>query len=82
MFTKGGEQLIVRGTETYVDITISEAKEMAAEGYKWSGHTHPGDGLNVLQASDGDIKILNAFGQEQSVIYNSHWMYQTFEADD
>ena len=82
MFTKGGERLIARGTGTRVNITVSEAKKMAAEGYKWSGHTHPGAGVNVLQASDGDLEILKAFGQKQSVIYNSLGEYWTFETND
>ena len=81
MFTKSEERLIVRGAETYVNITVSEAKEMAAKGYKWSGHTHPGVGRNVLQPSTGDYEILKCFNQKFSVIYNSLGEFQTFEND-
>jgi hypothetical protein len=79
MFTKGGERLIVRGNSTSVNININEAKRLAKLGYKWSGHTHPGTEDNNLIASYGDIEILKAFKQQQSVIYNSKGNFLTFE---
>lgn len=78
MFTKGGERLIVRGNAYRTPIGIKEAKELREEGYRWSGHTHPGIDHNCLQASSGDIGVLNVFGQEFSVIYNSIGAYQVF----
>lgn len=79
MFTKGGERLIVRGNHMRVNIHEEEAAQMAAAGYRWSGHTHPGDGVNVLQASDGDYKILKAFGQRKSCIYDVYGRKRQFE---
>jgi hypothetical protein len=78
---KGGERLIVRGNTISVRITEEQAAELAKQGYKWSGHTHPGVGDNPLLASDGDMKILNAFGQNRSVIYNSSGKFQLFDVE-
>ena len=71
LFTKGGERLVIRGDSIKVQITIEEARSMAATGYTWSGHTHPGNDAFCLFASDGDREILACFDQEQSTIYNS-----------
>ena len=68
MFTKGGKRLIVRGNSNSVNINVDVAKQLARQGYKWSGHTHPGIEDNSLLASYGDIEILKAFKQQQSVI--------------
>ena len=78
LFTKGGERLVVRGNPTSVDIGIEKASQLAYNGYIWSGHTHPGFDLLSLFASDGDIAVLEAFGQEESVIYNSLGQYSRF----
>ena len=78
MFTKGNERLVVRGNAVSVNIDIELAKKLSADGYKWSGHTHPGTDINVLMPSDGDKQILRCFEQEQSVIYSSKGSYQTF----
>ncbi len=82
MFTKGNERLIIRGNSRMVNITAEKAKELANEGYKWSGHTHPGGTSLCMIASDGDRLILNAFNQERSVIYNSKGQYQLFHDDE
>ena len=79
MFTKGNERLIIRGNSDMVNIDIDEAKKLANEGYKWSGHTHPGINFNCLFSSDGDRIILKQFKQNKSVIYNSKGQYLTFE---
>lgn len=71
MFTRGNERLIIKGHEVGVDIDVDEAKRLWAQGYKWSGHTHPGDDNLTLIASSGDYAILKEFHQESSVIYNS-----------
>lgn len=71
MFTKGGERLVIRGNAGRVNIGPKEAAELREAGYKWSGHTHPGTDVLVLQPSEGDYLILEQFGQASSVIYDS-----------
>lgn len=71
MFTKGSERLIIRGNQVSVNIDVEQAKELAAQGYRWSGHTHPGMDTFCLMRSDGDVNILKCFNQELSSIYNS-----------
>ena len=78
MFTKGSERLIIRGNAYKVKIEIDDAEKLAAMGYKWSGHTHPGTDNNCMQASYGDMGILKCFKQDISVIYNSKGDYLTF----
>jgi hypothetical protein len=78
MFTRGSERLVIRGGKEHVNIGLMDAAELSAQGYKWSGHTHPGGNANFLRPSDGDKVILNAFNQNTSVIYNSVGQYQTF----
>ena len=71
MFTKGGERLIVRGSETNTPIYLKDAVQLREQGYRWSGHTHPGTDDSSLIPSSGDHVILNAFEQSRSEIYNS-----------
>ena len=78
MFTKQSERLVIRGNASKVNIGVEEALILAAEGYRWSGHTHPGVGINVLMPSSGDKEILRCFGQDNSVIYNSKGVFATF----
>lgn len=78
MFTKGGERLIVRGNSVRVQIDTEEAARLATAGYRWSGHTHPGADELTKMASDGDIRVLTAFGQERSVIYDSLGRHEIF----
>lgn len=78
MFTKGAKRLIIRGNPVMVNISDGDAEKLAADGYRWSGHTHPGTDINVLLPPDGDKQILRRFAQEQSVICNSKGSYQTF----
>lgn len=78
MFTKGGKRLIVRGNSVRVQINVEEAAKLAADGYRWSGHTHPGADELTKMASEGDIRVLKAFGQEQSVIYDSLGQHEIF----
>ncbi len=79
MFTKGNERLIIRGNIYSVNITVEDAKELAENGYKWSGHTHPGADFLCMQPSDGDYAVLNCFNQNNSAIYNSKGDFRTFE---
>ncbi|MDR2694101.1 MAG: hypothetical protein LBB74_07795 [Chitinispirillales bacterium] len=79
MFTRGSKRLVVRGNDERVNINPGSAAELSAQGYKWSGHTHPGDSKTVLHSSEGDKDVLKAFKQGMSVIYNSLGQYQTFD---
>ena len=81
MFTKGNERMIVRGNSVSVNIDIDKARELAYNGYKWSGHTHPGVDYNCMFASDNDYVILGAFKQNKSVTYNSLGQHLTFELE-
>lgn len=78
MFTKKGKRLIQRGDAFSVDILPEKAKQLANEGYKWSGHTHPGRSFNYLSPSSGDRDVLEAFGMKRSAIYNSAGMIYIF----
>lgn len=78
MFTKENTRLIVRGNSIKVDINSEQATELSNNGYKWSGHTHPGTTTYCLFPSDGDKEILKCFSQDTSVIYNSKGDFSTF----
>ena len=78
MFTKGNDRLIIRGNSVSVNIDIEQARHLAKQGYRWSGHTHPGTTFNCLTASFGDQIILRCFSQEISAVYNSKGQYLTF----
>jgi hypothetical protein len=82
LFTKGNTRLIVRGSDWEVRITEETAKQMAADGWKWSGHTHLGTDRSYLTPSKGDLNILAAFGQKQSVIYNQRGEHFIFWEED
>ena len=81
MFTRKGERLIVRGNGYMTNIDIEAAQKMAAKGYRWSGHTHPGMDVNVRTASPGDYTILQAFRQKYSVIYDAVGKFEVFGGD-
>lgn len=81
MFTKGNERMVVRGNAHGVNIDTEQAMQLNEEGYRWSGHTHPGTGINTTIPSSGDKEILNCFNQEQSVIYDSKGGFRTFEKE-
>ena len=79
LFTKGKERLIIRGNAISVNVDIKRATTLSKQGYKWSGHTHPGISDLSMQPSDGDYMILSCFKQENSVVYNSKGNFRTFE---
>jgi hypothetical protein len=81
MFTRGSRRLVVCGNARRINIDAVEALKLVEQGYRWSGHTHPGFDELVLIASDGDRDVLRAFLQEQSAIYNSLGQLSTFEKD-
>ena len=82
MFTKGNSRLIIRGNDHKVNIHPEDATKLANHGYRWSGHTHPGNTNLCLFASEGDRDILKIFGQEHSVIYNSKGQYNVIDRDN
>lgn len=79
MFTRGGQRMIIRGNSQMVNINKSKALELHNAGFKWSGHTHPGEGVNVKMPSDGDLYILEQFKQKRSVILDSQGKVALFE---
>lgn len=81
MFTKGKERLIIRGNETSVNVSRAYAKELKLQGYRWSGHTHPGMDDFCLMPSDGDREILNEFDQPCTAIYNSAGKWYILEKE-
>ena len=81
MFTQQSDRLIIRGNEKHVNISPEKARELNAEGWRWSGHTHPGITDLGLTASDGDHAILNEFTQTRSVIYDARGRFQQFIKD-
>ena len=82
LFTKENERLVIRGNAFKVNINVEEAKTLAAQGYRWSGHTHPGIDYNCMTFSKGDWDILKCFEQNSSVVYNSKGQFRTFEKED
>ena len=81
MFTKGSTRIVIRGNKTMVNIDVDKAKRLYENGYRWSGHTHPGTDANCLIASEGDSNIVVAFGARTTVIYNSVGMYNVIGDD-
>ena len=81
LFTKGNNRLVIRGNKNSVNVDIDKAKELAQNGYRWSGHTHPGYDYNSMIASDGDYAILKAFKQKRSVTYNSLGQHLVYEVE-
>jgi len=81
MFTRKGDRLIIRGDEKQVPLYRSGAIALNAQGYRWSGHTHPGFDAKSLDVSDGDRKILSYFDQDNSVLYNAAGKYVVFEEE-
>lgn len=68
MFTKGGERLIMRGETTRVNVGVEEAERLAADGYRFSGHTHPTVDPLDLMSSKGDRAVLRIWNEDQCYI--------------
>lgn len=81
MFTKGRSRLIIRGNKNSVNVDLDVARQLASEGYKWSGHTHPGNDTLCMLPSDGDKAVLKLFNHKSSAIYNSKGQHTTFEKE-
>lgn len=89
MFTRRGKRLLVRGERNSVNITEKEARELARQGYRWSGHTHPGAEYYITSPSPGDRNVLSimsqVLGQKYSVVYSStgrKYVFAVEKADD
>ena len=82
MFTRKGKRLIIRGNNNSVNVTKDLAEKLKSDGYKWSGHTHPGTDMFCLMPSSGDKIILDIFEQEYSAIYNSMGVFTIMESED
>jgi len=81
LFTRRGERMVVRGNDHLTNIDVEMARQMARSGWRWSGHIHPGDGINVKMPSPGDYAVLRAFGQRYSVILDVSGKYAVFGGD-
>lgn len=85
VFTKKGKRLIIRGGRNDVNIDEKKMAELARQGYKWSGHTHPVTNSLELVPSEGDRCVLRASGRQYSVIYSStgkKYVFGIEEKDD
>jgi hypothetical protein len=78
MFSTGGRRLVYRGDANSVPITPELAEQLAARGWRWSNHTHPGLDTGVLRSSFGDRAVLSAMGGQRSSILNSRGQRSMF----
>ena len=79
IFTRGSSRIVIRGNKDNANPNKELADEIVKFKYRFSGHTHIGNGGLDLFASDGDYETLSFLGQKQSVIYNSAGQYRTFK---
>ncbi len=82
MFTKNGKRLVIRGERNSVNVLPEDARILAEEGYRWSGHTHPGMDYYTSSPSPGDRAVLAEMNQRFSVIYSSTGRKYIFAVDD
>ncbi|MET0052131.1 MAG: hypothetical protein ABW095_13775, partial [Candidatus Thiodiazotropha sp.] len=82
LFTRGSQRLMFRGNQYGVPLTESELAGLKAQGFKFSGHSHPGTSDITLNASGtpGDRRVLEIFDQQQSLIVNSSGRRNVFDA--
>ena len=71
MFARKSERLVVRGNDKQVPLSLEELRNLSNDGYRWSGHTHPGTSPVHLNVSSGDLEALRCFRHETSAVYNS-----------
>lgn len=87
VFTTGGRRMIVRGGADNFGGIIDEnwASARAAEGWRFSAHTHPiPDNVNpgvVMRSSEGDRAILDLFDNENSAIMGSNGARSLFDRE-
>lgn len=82
IFTRGSQRMIMRGDPKSVPIDVEIATQMKNDGWRWSAHTQPGVETRHTFASDGDMAILEAFGQEHSLIMNSRGKVNVFSTTE
>ena len=80
MFTLKNERLIVRGDSVGVPLRPHELSRLDMQGYRWSGHTHPGTTLAHLNVSKGDVEVLKCFRQKRSSVYNAAGRCAVYDA--
>jgi hypothetical protein len=82
LFTCRKQRLIIMGDVRSVPVNLARAEELARQGWRWSGHTHPGITDTVLHPSWDDRCILEQFllhrGQQRSATFNSLGQFRPF----
>jgi RHS repeat-associated protein len=85
MFTLAGRRAVYRGTATNLGLAEEQIVKHALEGWRFSGHTHPGVTSAATMASGGDRLALQLFEemgtQGRSVVLNSAGEFRTFTGD-
>ena len=85
MFTLAGRRAVYRGTSTNLGLSEDQIIRHALEGWRFSGHTHPGVMSAATNASSGDRAALALFEemgtQKKSVVLNSNGEFRTFTQD-
>ncbi|HHU52711.1 MAG TPA: hypothetical protein GXZ43_01340 [Clostridiaceae bacterium] len=81
VFTKGGQRILARGSSTNAMVSTEYLENLAKDGWRFSGHTHPGVGHVVRMSSQGDKNVLKLFKQKQSVIYDSVGGFDVFDSE-
>ena len=78
MLTRKGERLIfcgIGGAEgafpSIPQLSVDTAGRYAAQGWRFSGHTHT-PGFQAI-GSAGDKNVLREFGQRQSGVWGAQW---------
>ncbi|MCR5167877.1 MAG: hypothetical protein K6C13_11810 [Oscillospiraceae bacterium] len=71
LFSRQDGYYIFRGNEGAIHISDDWFLKLFNGKYKWTGHTHPGQGIQSLVPSGADYDTLERFNQESSLIYNS-----------
>ena len=84
LFTLGSQRIVVRGIASGLKIDEDLSHKLISQGYRWSGHTHPGFSDRVLMASGnpGDRATLQRFSQSRSVILNSMGRQNIFDLEN
>lgn len=71
LFERNDCYVVAKGSETGLHLSADLSMKLIRGGFKWSGHTHPGDTQLCLIPSEADFETLRKFKQKSSRIYNS-----------
>jgi hypothetical protein len=73
LFTLGNMRLLISGDRVGIRLNPYLSNKLQKEGWRWSGHTHPGSNSSSLIPSGkgGDLDVLHHLNQNQSMIVNS-----------